>query len=77
MQTQTVQNSPLLSGNTAGSRSSNAAQEDTQFAQALNNQIERQAKALPPSLQPQANAAARRAEGEDETPRAKKDADSR
>lgn len=62
MQTQTVQNSPLLSGNTAAGRSSNAAQEDKQFAQALNNQIERQAKSLPPSLQPQANAAARRAE---------------
>ncbi|WP_426343610.1 flagellar hook-length control protein FliK [Pseudoduganella sp. R-32] len=62
MQTQTVQNSPLLSGNSAGSRSSNGAQEDKQFAQALNSQIERQARALPPSLQPQANAAPRRAE---------------
>jgi flagellar hook-length control protein FliK len=63
MQTQTVQNSPLLSGNTAASRSSNAAQGDQQFAQALNNQIERQANALPPSAQQQAPAPApRRAE---------------
>jgi len=63
MQTQTVQNSPLLSGNTAASRSSNAAQGDQQFAQALNHQIERQANALPPSAQQQAPAPApRRAE---------------
>lgn len=60
MQTQTVQNSPLLSGNTASGRSSNAAQEDQQFAQALNHQIERQANALPPSAQQAAPSAAQR-----------------
>ena len=59
MQTQTVQNSPLLSGNTASGRSSNAAQGDQQFAQALNHQIERQA--VPPAPLPPA-AAPRRAE---------------
>ena len=61
MQTQTVQNSPLLSGNTASGRPSNATQ-DEQFAQALNHQIERRASALPPAPQPQAAPAPRRAE---------------
>src|SRR6516164_594757 len=60
MQTQTVQNSPLLSGNTASGRPSNAAQDDQQFAQALNHQIERQA--VPPMQQPAPAAAPRRAE---------------
>jgi flagellar hook-length control protein FliK len=48
MQTQTVQNSPLLSGNTAPARPSSPAQDDQQFAQALNHQIERQANNPPP-----------------------------
>lgn len=62
MQTQTVQNSPLLTGSQVSGRSSNAAQEDNQFAQALSNQIERQAGSMQPALPPQPAPAARRAD---------------
>jgi flagellar hook-length control protein FliK len=60
MQTQTVQNSPLLPGNQGAGRPANSPQEDSQFAQALNKQIERQGVDLQPAPQP--NAGARRAD---------------